>query len=73
VVADGVAVTELPLVLDNPVDGIQVYDAAPAAVSKALLPLHTIVFGVTETLGDVVTCTATVDVLLQPLLVPVTV
>lgn len=69
---DGLAVIEFPLVALNPVPGAHVYDAAPAAVNNALLPEQTMAFGVTETFGVWVTCTATVAVFEQPFVVPVT-
>lgn len=52
VVDEGVAVTLVPVVPLNPVPGVHVYDVAPEAVNVALLPVHTIVLGVTATVGD---------------------
>jgi hypothetical protein len=63
VVVVGAAFTELPTVADNPVAGLQLYEAAlPLAVSVVLLPLHmetddgeTEIVGIALTVTDAVT------------------
>jgi hypothetical protein len=52
----GLAVTELPVVADKPVAGVQLYVVAPPAVSDVELPAH-IVGELTEMVGNGFTVT----------------
>ena len=70
----GLAVTDVPVVPDNPVAGLQVYVLAPPAVSVVFEPLHIETLGDTVTVGFVHTVTVTVLEFIHPLTsVPVTV
>ena len=61
VVAVGFAVTELPVVADNPVAGLQLYVVAPLAVSVVLPPLQIVeALGVTVKTGSGFTVTVAV-------------
>jgi hypothetical protein len=75
VVVVGVAVTVAPVVEDKPVAGLQLYVAAPLAVSETLLPIHSVADeGVTVTVGVVFTVIIAVAVFVHPFAsVPVTV
>jgi hypothetical protein len=61
VVVVGFAVTVAVLVELNPVEGLQLYDAAPLAVKVALCPLHIVGFaGLIAIVGNGFTVTTTV-------------
>ena len=72
VVDAGDAVTDEPVVLLNPVAGLQVYVLAPDAFNTVDCPAQ-IDAGRTEITGDGVTVTVTCAVEVHPFLVPVTV
>jgi hypothetical protein len=74
VVPGGVDVTDEPVVALSPVEGPQVYDDAPPAVSTTFPPgQRPAEGGVTVTEGNGFTVTLTVAVLIHPPVVPVTV
>ena len=70
---DGFAVTLAPVVADNPVDGDHKYVVPPVAVSIVEEPLQMATPEPAPIVGIALTVTATVAVLLQPLVMPVTV
>jgi hypothetical protein len=72
VVAAGVAVTVTPLVALSPVEGVQEYVVAPAAVKVADAPAQTVA-EFTVTIGKGLTVTVEDAVPSQPDAVPVTV
>ena len=70
---EGLAVTLAPVVPDKPMDGLQEYVVPPVAVNIVDEPLHMATPEPAPIVGIALTVTATVAVLLQPLVVPVTV
>ena len=73
-VTAGFAVTEEPVIEDNPVAGLHIYVVAPVAVSPTEAPWQMPGdAGVTDTVGSGLTVTVIVFVDVHPPLVPVTV
>ena len=72
-VDDGLAVIPAPVVADKPVDGDHEYVVPPVAVNIVEEPLQIATPEPAPIVGIALTVTATVAVLLQPLVMPVTV
>ena len=73
VVMVGLAVTDPPVVADNPVAGLQENEFAPEAVRMVLPPIQIALVPVTEMVGTEFTATVTLAESKQPAaLVPVT-
>jgi hypothetical protein len=70
--AEGVAVTEVPVVALKPVAGAQEYVLAPLAVSIEDLPEQMVGFGEIVTVGRGLTVTVVVAVVEQPFAVTIT-
>ena len=69
----GLAVTDVPVGADSDVAGAHVYVVPPVAVKVLALPLHDVIPEPALMVGKALMDTATVAVLLQPKVVPVTV